>query len=378
MLAVVSSAYCQGVPAASAPAGALDAQTRASAEKLLAGGIKFLLSQQESDGGWSLGKGVNKPAATGLVLKVLVQQEGFGADNPRVKRGYDSLLSFRKDDGGFYDPQMGLSNYTTAIAVMALTAAGDPRFAEQIRSAVDYLKGQQIVPGLESPDGQKVSETHPSVGAFNYGKQGQGDLSNTGFTVEALHAAGVKGDDPAMKRALEFITRLQNRKESNTLPVAQAGTNDGGFYYSPVESKAGAEGPEGKGLRSYGSMTYTGFKSMLYAGVDRDDPRVQAAFEWIRKYWRLDSNPNLPLAQSKEGLYYYYLVLAKALRAYGRAVIVDLGGVEHNWRKELIAALAERARDDGSWANDADRWNEGSPVLVTAYAVLALQEAMKE
>jgi hypothetical protein len=32
-------------------------------------------------------------------------------------------------------------------------------------------------------------------------------------------------------------------------------------------------------------------------------------------------------------------------------------------------------RDDGSWVNDADRWNEGDPNYVTALAILSLQAA---
>ena len=35
------------------------------------------------------------------------------------------------------------------------------------------------------------------------------------------------------------------------------------------------------GLRSYASMTYAGLKSMIYAGLDRDDPRVKAALTYI-------------------------------------------------------------------------------------------------
>ena len=120
------------------------------------------------------------------------------------------------------------------------------------------------------------------------------------------------------------------------------------------ESKAG----EGRrGLRSYGSMTYIGFKSMLYAGVKRDDPRVRAAYEWIRKYWRLDSNPNMPETQSKQGLFYYYHTFAKALRAWGQDEIPDSRDIKHNWRQELIDVLVEKQDKDGSWVNkDAERW----------------------
>jgi squalene-hopene/tetraprenyl-beta-curcumene cyclase len=125
-------------------------------------------------------------------------------------------------------------------------------------------------------------------------------------------------------------------------------------------------------------MTYTGFKSLLYAGVDRKDPRVQAAFRWIQKHWRLDANPNMPQAQSQAGLFYYYHVFAKALAAWGEPVIIDARGARHNWRHELIDQLASLARPDGSWVNAADRWQESSPVLTTIYSLLALEEAVRD
>ena len=61
-------------------------------------------------------------------------------------------------------------------------------------------------------------------------------------------------------------------------------------------------------------MTYAGLKSMLYAGVGKDDPRVKGAVSWIRKHYDLDTNPGL----DGQGLYYYYHVFAKALGRFGR------------------------------------------------------------
>ena len=126
-------------------------------------------------------------------------------------------------------------------------------------------------------------------------------------------------------------------------------------------------------------MTYVGFMSLLYAGLGKDDPRVKAAYSWIRRHWRLDSNPNMPRVRSKEGLFYYYHAFAKALRAWGRPIIADLKGVDHNWRHELIDALHGHMGKDGSWVNPgAPRWNEGNEMLVTTYAVLSLQETLKK
>jgi squalene-hopene/tetraprenyl-beta-curcumene cyclase len=277
---------------------------------------------------------------------------------------------------------MGRANYSTAVAVMAMASAKAPRFQEPITKAVDYLRTLVIMPGSQTSEGDTIDQDHPFRGGVSYGKHGRPDMSNVSFWMQAMEEAGVPGDDPAVQEAVLFVSRTQNLSETNDRPFAQAGISDGGFIYAPAlahdlsesESKAGP-GPGGKGLRSYGSMTYAGFKSLLYSAVDRDDPRVKGAYGWILQNWDMDHNPNMPDAQSQQGLYYYYHIFAKALRAWGEPVL-DTDEGQKNWRHELIRELADRVEPEGAWTNPEDRWNEASPVLVTSYSVLALQEAL--
>jgi squalene-hopene/tetraprenyl-beta-curcumene cyclase len=188
--------------------------------------------------------------------------------------------------------------------------------------------------------------------------------------VDALRATGNDENSEAMKRALLFVSRCQNLEgPHNTTPFA-AKINDGGFYYTPAaggSSQAGTDESTG-GLRSYASMTYAGLKSMIYAGVKENDPRVQAAVGWLKKHYDLDSNPGMGTA----GLYYYYQAFAKALSALGQDKFVDDKGVAHEWRKELIDSLASRQKADGSFVNENNKWLESDVSLVTGYALLAL------
>ena len=159
--------------------------------------------------------------------------------------------------------------------------------------------------------------------------------------MDALKAAGNDADSQAMQRALVFVSRCQNLENEHTDTPNAAKVNDGGFYYSVTAGGQSASGStRDGGLRSYGSMTYTGFKSLLYAGVDRKDPRIKAAFAWIQRYWRLDSNPNMPAAQSRAGIFYYYHTFAKALNAWGEPVITDRKGA----KLKLVSALGEMGR----------------------------------
>ena len=187
--------------------------------------------------------------------------------------------------------------------------------------------------------------------------------------MEALKSCGANADDPAMQKAMVFVSRCQNLESKyNTTRFADK-VNDGGFFYTPAVGRqdSSRQTPNG-GLRSYGSMTYSGFKSMIYAGLKKDDPRVKAAYDWIRKHYDVKNNPGMGDA----GLFYYYLTFAKALDALGVDEIEDADGVKHDWRRELAEELARRQQKDGSWVNTNRRWMESDPNLATSFALVAL------
>jgi len=324
----------------------------------LAKGAAYLVDEvQAADGSFA---GELGPAVTALGVTALVRS-GTPADDPAVAKGVAHLLSFRQADGGINVPGSPVANYETSIALLALVACNpDGRHTEAIEGAEAFLKGIQW---------QGTQPGDPASGGAGYGSKSRPDHSNTQFLIEALRAAGASADDPAIQRALAFVSRTQNLPgPHNTLPVATKNP-DGGFYYTPYgagESQAGST-PQG-GLRSYGSMTYAGLKSFIFAGLDRDDPRVKAAVEWLRQHYSFAENPGMGAA----GLFYYYHTAAKALDALGEDTFTDATGRAHDWRSELADAIIARQQPDGSWVNANERWLEGEPALVTSYALLAL------
>lgn len=366
----------------SRPAISLDAQTApAKAADLIAQGAKFLAARQQPDGAF-----VPAQAPVGmnaLILKALVQSPGYGYDNTATRKGYAKLLSYQLDTGGIYKDS--LANYNTAIAISALAAANSPDLKPATDKAVAYLKGLQWTDAIAGPKGEKVDLGNPWYGGWGYGGLSRGsgrpDLSNAQMAIDALHDAGLKPDDPAYQAAIKFVSRQQNFSETNDQPWSG---NDGGFVYGPAdtgkgESMAGeyttADGK--RMLRSYGSMTYAGLKSMIYAGLSKDDPRVKAAWNWIRNNWTLSENPGMREGKPEDaeyGMYYYYVTLARALHAYGEPVVVDANGVKHDWRIELIERLATLQKPDGSWQGQK-KWMEDNPLLTTSYVLTALQEA---
>jgi len=315
---------------------------------------------QAEDGSFSAQAG---PAITGLVITSLIKT-GTSIQSKEIQHALKYLLSFKQSDGGIHPSDSLVSNYETAIAMMALiTCNTDGQFDSDIQTAEAFIRGLQ----WDGSEGHTPSD--PAFGGAGYGRKNRPDLSNTSFLIEALRAAGKGEDDPAIQRALIFVSRTQNLEgPNNTLPFA-SNNPDGGFYYTPAaggESQAGTTGSGG--LRSYGSMTYAGLKSMIFAGLSKEDPRVKAATTWLRKNYTFQENPGLGTA----GLYYFFHTAAKALDALGTDTFIDDKGLSHSWRSELADAIIARQLKDGSWINDNPRWMEGDPNLVTAYALLAL------
>ena len=58
-------------------------------------------------------------------------------------------------------------------------------------------------------------------------------------------------------------------------------------------------------------------------------------------------------------------------------LFVDSSGKEHDWRADLVAALAKRQDSKGSWVNSTAGFMEGDADLVTAYGLLALAHARR-
>jgi squalene-hopene/tetraprenyl-beta-curcumene cyclase len=341
------------------------ASASASAAKLIERGIAFLRPRQDGKGGWSTQR---EPGITALVVTALLRSGQVTPGDPMVTRALTYLE-------GFIGPKGGLSeaphaNYTTSIALVAFQEANrNGRYNRAIKAGQEFLKSMQ----WDETEGKTREDTFYG-GAGYGGRNSRPDLSNTAFFMEALRDTGLPADDPNLQKALVFVSRCQNLKsEFNDQPWA-AKVNDGGFVYTAAR---GGETFAGKtadgGLRSYASMTYAGLKSMIYAGLTRDDPRVRAALTYITQHYTLDEN----LGLGQQGLYYYYHTFAKTMAVLGEATLTDGQGVSHDWRAELVAALARRQQPDGSWVNPADRFMEGDPNLVTTYALLALAYTRK-
>ena len=334
-----------------APSHPLDRQLQERLKASVDLGLKYLAFRQAPNGSWH-----NYPGITALVVRALMESHRryTEEDGPFVRKALAYLASVARPDGAIYDQD--LPNYNTAVALLALQTSGNPTYQPLVHNAQQYLLASQL------DESKGYAREQPFYGAIGLGgayANYQPDLDNLGFALAALKAAGVPATHAVWHKAVTFISRSQNRKESNDQPWA--GT-DGGFVFRPGFSDAG-------GTTSYASMTYVGLQSLLYANVGKQDPRVQAAFHWIRQHYTVEENPGL----GQQALYHYYYFMSHALYAYGEPILIDAAGTSHNWREELARELLLRQAVDGSWVNAVALWWEDNPLLATAFAILALE-----
>ena len=395
------------VPVRGQDAADYDKKAAAIAERAVA----WLRTRQDAKtGGWAVPKdGPVYPAITALVLNGMLMQKGIDEKDPAVAGGAAFMLGYRQADGGIYDGI--LPSYNTSIVLSCLTRVNTPEAKAAIKPAQDFLRGLQfgeaaMSSGPMAGETAAVGKDHPFYGGIGYGRGGRPDLSNTAFFLQAMHDSGVPRDDPAFQRALVFLSRVQmmergvDGKTINAMPYAK-GAKQGGFIYSTSESKEKVgsgqtetkltyeetldDGTKVSQLRCYGSMTYAGFKSLIYANIPPNDPRIVAADEWIRRNYTLSENPGI----GNDGMYYYFLTFARALEAQRSgspspatvrtivAIKADGTTEERNWGHDLIDRLGALQNEDGSFKSLGDRWLEKDPVLITAYALLALQNARR-
>ncbi|MBF0245677.1 MAG: terpene cyclase/mutase family protein [Planctomycetes bacterium] len=315
----------------------------------------YLLAQQNAKGAW-----LDHPGFSAITLHSLhgaLVVLGGGKED-KLSLGADYLLSLQQGDGSFVIPfsiSSAMRNYTTSLALKALVSFDLPVYAAAIEKARNFLLNAQ------NDEKAGYSPGESGYGGLGYAPGGGADLSNLQVALDALKGSGLPDDHPFFKKAEAFVTSCQDGEGNGSAWVR----GSGGFVYSP--DAVGGEGPE-----VYGAMGFAGLKSLIFCEVDREDPRLQEALEWIGRNYSVDRHPG----KGQVSLYYYYYVMASTLSAAGIDAVETPQG-RRDWRRELAGELLARQNKDGSWANPEGKYMEGIPVLATAYALNALTRVLE-
>ncbi|MGI6495700.1 MAG: prenyltransferase/squalene oxidase repeat-containing protein [Kiritimatiellia bacterium] len=369
---------------AAAPAGQA---TGEQALALINAGLDWLKANQSEDGSWS---DPNYPGLSALALWAMARSDRADLEEARAKAAA-YIVRYVRSDGSIYKPATGgrgtggLSTYNTAICMTALHAYDKVRFQAEILKAREFIASSQLE-GDSSVGGGGFGYDKPTEG----GRPQRADMSNTGLALMSMRLTQDVEDNRPVESAkadVDWASALAF-VESMQISSADHPEADGGFGYEMQGERRGPppagerkdppeEAPPGtakkrESLRTFGSMTYAGIESMIYAQVDRTDPRVRSAIAWAGRNWTVEENPG----QGIRGLYYYYVIMAKALALMGEEGLVAEDGTPIDWRGDLVAQLAKTRDEEGFWANEDNTFWESDPSLVTAYAVLCLQSAL--
>lgn len=342
-------------------------------ERSLDRGTSWLLENQDmKDGNWG---SPDYPALTALALRTILGHQSIKEQikhNRQVEKGFSFLRRKVQSDGGIYGK--GLASYNTSISLLAFLQYKKPEDEKIIEDARSFLINQQ------SDFDRKGEPDNIFDGGIGYGSTwAHSDMSNTHLAMEALYYAKktIKSKEGGMldldwDSAIQFVSRCQNLPESNDQAWVSSYSDDrGGFVYFPGNSMAG-ERLDSRGrtsLRSYGSMSYAGLLSFVYAEMSPSDKRLVEVRKWLSKNYTIEENPGMGM----QGLYYYYHTMAKALSLSGVDEVLDGDGNPVDWREELSIRLFDQQKENGFWINQSGRWWEKDPILVSCYAMLALE-----
>jgi squalene-hopene/tetraprenyl-beta-curcumene cyclase len=338
--------------------------TRTQVEESVIKGLDWFSRTQNFEGSWAGSIGV-----TGLILMCFTNA-GYDYTNQTVQRALEHMrVLYNSEHGWLADAYL---NYETAISLIALAAAGDPKDADKLTKMAEFFHYLQFSEDSE----YNMTEDWYRGGWPNYA--GIPDVSNSQFSILGLMSAELMVDgysvpDQVYANATAFGNHCQNWPDVNVMPWAHNESlpshGDGGFVYNAYRSRTPLGEPA---FESYGSITGAGYFSYLACGNDDRQPEVAASRAWLDKEYTFDTNPRM----ENKGTYYYLWSQTRALAMSGQDWVVDGSGKLHDWRAEVVDFWLDMQRPDGSWpGNPETGWREEEPELAGVYAILCMQTA---
>ncbi len=351
-------------------------------------GVAFLLGRQLESGGFphfqAVGDEPSGPTSA-LALRALAE---VGDADPKVVAARGRAIAWLKtlviDEGAVVEnpERVHYRNYATALLLSALARIdAEPELRGRLQG---YLVAHQL-----HEDGPvEITDYDYQYGSWNYHDADQrssirADLSITSHVVEALAQSRLPAEHPSWARARLFAERTQNFRAGASGNAAKF--FDGGFGFSPRDSKAGYD-PLANGFvrfRSYGSATADGLRTLLHAGASADDARAIAGREWLFKNFRLKRNPGLATDEPipfHRGIHFYWLAsLSDALAAADRLGLAEAPERKKPvaWAKRLASELIYRQEAKGAWRNEENVMSEDDPILATSFAVMTLSRCLE-
>jgi squalene-hopene/tetraprenyl-beta-curcumene cyclase len=163
---------------------------------------RWVRDRQEADGSWG---GIQPPWVWSLIMLAAL---GHGLEDETFARGLAGWESFMVRDGDRLRPEACQSPiWDTALAVLALRAAGVPADDARLQAAGSWLLGEEVTVrgdwAIRRPDLQ------PGGWAFEFENDLYPDVDDTAVVALALRELGL--GDEAVRRGLDWMVGLQSQ-----------------------------------------------------------------------------------------------------------------------------------------------------------------------
>jgi squalene-hopene/tetraprenyl-beta-curcumene cyclase len=163
---------------------------------------RWVRQRQEADGSWG---GIQPPWVWSLVMLAAL---GHGFEDETFARGLSGWERFMVRDGDRLRPEACQSPiWDTALAVLALRAAGVPADDARLQAAGDWLLREEVTArgdwALRKPD------LAAGGWAFEFDNDLYPDVDDTAVVVLALRELGL--GDAAVQRGLDWMVGMQSR-----------------------------------------------------------------------------------------------------------------------------------------------------------------------
>ena len=289
----------------------------------LARAERWILQRQEADGLWG---GIQPPVVYSVIALRLL---GYPLDHPVMRAALDGLESFSiRDDRGRRLEACQSPVWDTALAVVALRDAGVDEGDPALKSAAQWLVGEEI--RVRGDWTVRRPELDPGGWAFEFANDNYPDIDDTAEVVMALRrtasSAGPDGDD-ACARAVSWTVGMQCRDggwaafdvDNDSRLVAGLPFCDFGEVTDPPSADVtahvlemlasepriasevvnrgaawlwGQQERDGSWFGRWGVNyiygTGAAVPALIETGADRSDPRIRRAVSWLEEHQNAD------------------------------------------------------------------------------------------
>jgi squalene-hopene/tetraprenyl-beta-curcumene cyclase len=163
---------------------------------------RWVRERQEADGSWG---GIQPPWVWSLVMLAAL---GHGSDDETFARGLAGWNRFLIRDGERLRPEACQSPvWDTALAVLALRAAGIPADDPRLQVAGEWLLREEVT--VDGDWSIRKPGLTPGGWAFEFDNDLYPDVDDTAVVVLALRELGL--GDAAVQRGLDWMVGMQSR-----------------------------------------------------------------------------------------------------------------------------------------------------------------------